>query len=89
MLGTAHSIHRFKNSRLSKTASRLFEKFAYLSTMDDGINKSHPLAFVASGQGTNPNMLNHDQAMKVVHKDELTKYMKLLRRKMSDQDTLC
>ena len=56
MLGTAHSIHRFENSRLSKTASHLFEKFAYLSTMDDGINKSHPLAFVASGQGTKPNI---------------------------------
>ena len=70
MLGAAHSIDIFENSRLSKSTSRLFEKFAYVSTIVGDINETHPLAFVSSAQGVKPTLLSHNQAMQAVDKDK-------------------
>ena len=38
-------------------------------------NDTHPLAYAAGGLGPNPNILNHDAAMKAVDSDKFEIYM--------------
>ena len=71
MISMAKNIHKYKYSRHSKTAENFLEAFANLSMLDGGeTNETHTLAYSVGRQVPNPNILNHDTAMKAVDSDK-------------------
>ena len=61
----ARKITQAKNTWNRVKTTQLFERFAMLATLHNGEhNDTHPLAFAAGCMGTNPNILNHRDAMR-------------------------
>ena len=71
MISMAKNIHRYKHTRYSKTAENFLDSFAHLSMLNgQHSNETHLLAYTAGGQVPNPNILNHNVAMKAVDSDK-------------------
>ena len=63
----ARKNHKNKNSRHKASSTQFSNQFDNLACLQNSeCNDIHALAFDAGGQGSNPNILKHKQAMEVL-----------------------
>ena len=73
---TAKRISKGQYTRQKKVTDSLFTHYAHISCLvGDQMNDQHPLAFAAGGQGSNPNILNHRDAMRAMDKNMFNESM--------------
>ena len=65
----AKDIHKHGRHKLGQTIECFLSHHTDISMLDgDQMNEIQPLAFVAGGLGSNPNILSHGEAMEAVEK---------------------
>ena len=66
----AEHIFFYNFFRNSKTATNFLEYYAYISSLIDcQSNDTYPRVYIAGRKGPNPNIINHDAAMKAIDTD--------------------
>ena len=72
----AEDIHKRDKYKLGQSTECFLSHHADVNMLEgDQMNDVHPLVFAASGQGPNPNILNHGEAMAAVDKDKFDESM--------------
>ena len=72
----AKDIHKHDRHKLGQSTECFLVHHADINMLDgDQMNEVHPMAFVASGHGPNPNILSHGEAMAAVDKDKFDESM--------------
>ena len=70
------NIHKHDRHKLGQSTECFLAHHADINMLDgDQMNDVHPMAFVASGNGPNPNILSHGEAMAAVDEDKFDESM--------------